>query len=82
MDRVEIEARVKLAIESSMGFKEGQVENSDELVDGLGVDSLDMVELIMAMEEEFGMEIPDEDGEKIKTVQDIINYVADKKLAK
>jgi acyl carrier protein len=58
-----------------LGLNEDEVKLEASLVDDLGADSLDIVELVMAMEEEFEMEIPDEDAEKIVTVKDILDYV-------
>ncbi|HXH04568.1 MAG TPA: acyl carrier protein [Candidatus Competibacteraceae bacterium] len=70
-----IEARVKKIIVEQLGVKEEQVTNDASFVDDLGADSLDTVELVMALEEEFECEIPDEDAEKITTVQQAIDYV-------
>jgi acyl carrier protein len=58
-----------------LGVDRAEVTPEAVFVDDLGADSLDLVELIMAMEEEFGMEIADEDAEKLRTVQDVINFV-------
>lgn len=70
-----IEERVKKIIVEQLGVKEDQVTNESSFVDDLGADSLDTVELVMALEEEFECEIPDEDAEKITTVQQAIDYV-------
>ena len=70
-----IEARVKKIIVEQLGVKEEQVTNDASFVDDLGADSLDTVGLVMALEEEFECEIPDEDAEKITTVQQAIDYV-------
>lgn len=70
-----IEARVKKIIVEQLGVKEEQVTNEASFVEDLGADSLDTVELVMALEEEFECEIPDEDAEKITTVQQAIDYV-------
>ena len=70
-----IEARVKKIIVEQLGVKEEQVTNDASFVEDLGADSLDNVELVMALEEEFECEIPDEDAEKITTVQQAIDYV-------
>lgn len=70
-----IEERVKKIIIEQLGVKEEQVTNEASFVDDLGADSLDTVELVMALEEEFECEIPDEDAEKITTVQQAIDYV-------
>jgi acyl carrier protein len=71
-----IEARVKKIIIEQLGVKEEQVTNESSFVEDLGADSLDTVELVMALEEEFELEIPDEDAEKITTVQQAIDYIA------
>ena len=62
-------------IVDKLGVDRAEVTPEAVFVDDLGADSLDLVELIMAMEEEFGMEIADEDAEKLRTVQDVINFV-------
>ena len=70
-----IEARVKKIIIEQLGVKEEQVTNEASFVEDLGADSLDTVELVMALEEEFECEIPDEEAEKISTVQAAIDYI-------
>lgn len=70
-----IEARVKKIVAEQLGVNEAEVKNESSFVDDLGADSLDTVELVMALEEEFECEIPDEDAEKITTVQQAIDYV-------
>nr|WP_322853266.1 acyl carrier protein [Acinetobacter haemolyticus] len=70
-----IEMRVKQIIVDQLGVDEEEVVPSAIFVDDLGADSLDIVELVMAFEEEFGFEIPDEDAEKITTVQAAIDYI-------
>ena len=70
-----IEERVAKMVAEQLGVKEADVKSSSSFVEDLGADSLDTVELIMALEEEFDTEIPDEDAEKIATVQDAINYI-------
>ena len=70
-----VEERVKQIIVEQLGVDAGEVTPSASFVDDLGADSLDTVELVMAFEEAFGIEIPDEDAEKIKTVQNAIDYV-------
>ena len=70
-----IEERVKKIIVEQLGVKEEEVKNEASFVDDLGAHSLDTVELVMALEEEFDIEIPDEEAEKITTVQAAIDYV-------
>ncbi len=70
-----VEERVKKIVVEQLGVKEEEVKNSSSFVDDLGADSLDTVELVMALEEEFETEIPDEDAEKITTVQQAIDYI-------
>jgi acyl carrier protein len=70
-----IEEQVKAIVAEQLGVKEGEVKNDASFVDDLGADSLDTVELVMALEEEFETEIPDEDAEKITTVQQAIDFV-------
>ena len=70
-----IEAQVKSIVAEQLGVKEEEVTNQASFVDDLGADSLDTVELVMALEEEFETEIPDEDAENITTVQHAIDYV-------
>lgn len=71
----DIEKRVKKIIIEQLGVEESEVKNEASFVDDLGADSLDTVELVMALEEEFDTEIPDEEAEKITTVQAAIDYV-------
>ncbi len=70
-----IEARVKKVVADKLGVDINTIKNEAAFVDDLGADSLDTVELVMALEEEFGCQIPDEDAEKITTVQQAIDYV-------
>ena len=70
-----IEQRVIKMVAEQLGVKMEDVQTSSSFVEDLGADSLDTVELIMALEEEFDAEIPDEDAEKIATVEDAINYI-------
>jgi len=70
-----IEERVKKIIVEQLGVSEAEAKNEASFVDDLGADSLDTVELVMALEEEFDTEIPDEEAEKITTVQAAIDYV-------
>ena len=72
-----IEERVKKIVAEQLGVKEDDVQESASFVEDLGADSLDTVELVMALEEEFETEIPDEEAEKITTVQLAINYIND-----
>lgn len=71
----EIEARVKKIVVEQLGVKEDEITPVASFVDDLGADSLDTVELVMALEEEFETEIPDEDAEKITTIKDAVNYI-------
>ena len=70
-----VEERVRKIVIEQLGVKEEEVTNTASFVDDLGADSLDTVELVMALEEEFECEIPDEDAEKITTVQLALDYV-------
>lgn len=70
-----IEERVKKIVVEQLGVKEEEVTITASFVDDLGADSLDTVELVMALEEEFELEIPDEDAEKITTVQQAVEYI-------
>src|SRR4026208_1487166 len=70
-----IEQRVKKIIAEQLGVNEAEIKNDSSFVDDLGADSLDTVELVMALEEEFETEIPDEEAEKLTTVQNPIDYV-------
>jgi acyl carrier protein len=70
-----VEKRVKEIIVEQLGVSEDEVVAEASFIDDLGADSLDTVELVMALEEEFDIEIPDEDAEKIHTVQDAVNYI-------
>jgi acyl carrier protein len=75
----DIEQRVKKIVADQLGVSEAEIKTASSFVDDLGADSLDTVELVMALEEEFGTEIPDEDAEKITTVQQAIDYVTKNK---
>ena len=70
-----LEERVRALVAEQLGVQASEVKNESAFIDDLGADSLDIVELVMAMEEEFEIEIPDEEAENIKTVGDAINYV-------
>lgn len=72
-----IDERVKKIVAEQLGVEESQVTTEASFMDDLGADSLDTVELVMALEEEFDIEISDEDAEKIQTVQDAISYISD-----
>lgn len=74
-DVMEIEERVKKIIVDQLGVNGAEVTPEASFVEDLGADSLDTVELVMALEEEFGIEIPDEEAEKIVLVQDAIAYI-------
>jgi acyl carrier protein len=70
-----VEERVKQIIVEQLGVDDGEVTANASFVDDLGADSLDTVELVMAFEEAFDIEIPDEQAEKIRTVKDAVNYI-------
>ena len=70
-----VDEKVKQIIVEQLGVDEGEVTQNASFVDDLGADSLDTVELVMAFEEAFDIEIPDEDAEKIRTVQDAVDYI-------
>ncbi len=71
----EIETKVREIISEQLGVAVDQVTPGASFIEDLGADSLDIVELVMALEEEYGMEISDEDAEKIRTVKDVVNYI-------
>ena len=73
-----IDEKIKTIIADQLGVKPSEVISGASFVEDLGADSLDTVELIMALEEKFEIEIPDEDTEKIKTVGEIVKYIEDK----
>jgi acyl carrier protein len=75
MDEQQVFEQVKKVVVEQLGVSETEVKRESSYVDDLGADSLDTVELVMALEEAFGMEIPDEDAEKIKTIGDTVNYI-------
>jgi len=70
--------KIKQIIADQLGVKKEEVTDNAKFVDDLGADSLDTVELVMALEEEFGVEIPDEDAEKLATVGDALRYIEEK----
>ena len=77
-----IEQRVKKIVAEQLGVNEAEIKNESSFVDDLGADSLDTVELVMAFEEEFGIEIPDEDAEKITRVKEAVEYIESHAKAK
>lgn len=77
-----IEDKVRAIIAEQLGVKPEEVTPQASFIDDLGADSLDTVELVMALEEEFGIEIPDEDAEKMTTVGDALKYVQEKSATK
>ena len=72
-----VDQRVKKIVAEQLGVNESEIKNESRFVDDLGADSLDTVELVMALEEEFETEIPDEDAEKITTVQQAVDYIVE-----
>ncbi|MFC1485866.1 acyl carrier protein [Candidatus Latescibacterota bacterium] len=73
-----LEERVKNLVVTQLGVEAAKVTTNASFIDDLGADSLDTVELVMAFEEEFDMEIPDEDAQRMRTVSDVIEYLKDK----
>lgn len=73
-----VEPRIKKIIEEQLGVEGDRIKPEASFIDDLGADSLDIVELVMAMEEEFDLEIPDEDAEKLRTVSDVTKYIQGK----
>ena len=73
--------QVKKIVKEQLGVEEDEIQMGSTFVDDLGADSLDIVELIMAFEEEFNIEIPDEKAEKIKTVEDVVKYIDEQQTA-
>ena len=78
IDTSKIEARVKKIVVEQLGVKEEEITTDASFVDDLGADSLDTVELVMALEEEFETDIPDEDAEKIVTIKDAVSYIVER----
>jgi len=76
-----IREKVKKIVVEQLGVSEDQVADDAKFIEDLGADSLDQVELVMALEEEFGADIPDEDAEKLTTVGDAIKYIEEKQKA-
>ncbi|HCX89758.1 MAG: acyl carrier protein [Deltaproteobacteria bacterium CG_4_9_14_3_um_filter_44_9] len=77
MGKESVEAKIKAIIAEQLGIDEEEVVNEASFIDDLGADSLDLVELIMTLEEEFGQEISDEEAENIQTVQEAIDYISE-----
>ena len=75
MSEVNIEEKVKEIIVEQLGVNQEQVTREAKFIEDLGADSLDTVELVMAFEEEFNVEVPDEEAEKLQTVGDVITYI-------
>ena len=75
----EVETQVKQIVVDHLGIDESKVTNDSKFIDDLGADSLDTVELVMAFEEKFGIEIPDDAAETIVTIQNAIDYIESKK---
>ncbi|MFA7677734.1 MAG: acyl carrier protein [Candidatus Omnitrophota bacterium] len=73
-----VDEKVKDIISEQLGVKKEEIKPESSFIDDLGADSLDTVEVVMALEEEFGIEIPDEDAEKITTVGEAVKYIEDK----
>ncbi len=73
-----VEDKVKELIVEQLGVSENEVVNEASFIDDLGADSLDIVELVMAIEEEFGIEVPDEDAERMQNISDVVTYVQGK----
>jgi len=76
MEREELLEKVKAVIVDQLNVEEDDVVEDASFIDDLGADSLDIVELVMALEEEFGISIPDEEAENIKSVGDAVNYIS------
>jgi acyl carrier protein len=81
-EQMAVAEKVKAIIAEQLGVKEEEVTPQASFIDDLGADSLDTVELVMALEEEFGIEIPDEDAEKMSTVGEAVKYIEEKISAK
>jgi len=76
---MDVASKVKQIIAEQLGVDEPEIKMESSFIDDLGADSLDTVELVMAFEEEFGIEIPDEEAEKITSVQDAVSYIEENK---
>ncbi|MGE5445032.1 MAG: acyl carrier protein [Ignavibacteriales bacterium] len=79
LNEQEVVGKVKKMVASQLGKSEEEISLESAFIEDLGADSLDLVELVMAMEDEFGLEISDEDAERIVTVQDVINHILEHK---
>jgi acyl carrier protein len=79
LNEQEIVGKVRKMVASQLGKSEEEISLESAFIEDLGADSLDLVELVMAMEDEFGLEISDEDAERIVTVQDVINHILEHK---
>jgi acyl carrier protein len=79
LNEQEVVGKVKKMVASQLGKSEEEITLESAFIEDLGADSLDLVELVMAMEDEFGLEISDEDAERIVTVQDVINHILEHK---
>lgn len=78
MNEEEVFEKICDILKDQLSIENKEIELSSKLIDDLGADSLDLVELVMAMEEEFGVEIPDSDAETILTVEDVVKYICDR----
>lgn len=76
-----LEEKVKKTVSEKLSIEEDKIKLESSLIEDLGADSLDIVELVMAIEEAYNIEVPDTDAEKLKTIQDIINYLKEKGLS-
>jgi len=74
----DIKSRVVMVVVKQLGVKEEEVKDESSFIEDLNADSLDVVELVMALEEEFGIDIPDDDVQNLKTVNDAVNYITSK----
>lgn len=79
LNEQEVVGKVKKMVAGQLGKSEEEISLESAFIEDLGADSLDLVELVMAMEDEFGLEISDEDAERIVTVQDVINHILEHK---
>ena len=78
---MELNTKIQNLIETQLGVEKEKIVPTASFIDDLGADSLDIVELIMSMEEEYDIEIPDEDAEKLKTVQNVVDYLKTKDVS-